>query len=332
MHDVFSGARQVRARLTTPSSREVEPEVRGFYGWSEGPTIVRPVGLSFLAGYRIGMEQPGAVGVMRQLQDLPRQWQGFAAEGAGMSVAIRSRLEPWHRDEFHKLVSTSGGRHSYMMHVGLGWALARLPQFTWPDLSQFDPAVAPLILDGYGFHEVFFHTEATLGVRGPLFPWKRWPGGREDAEQQVMQGIGRGCWFVGGGDPVVVHDMIDSFESRYRSSMWAGVGLAATYAGGRSAAGLRELVDRAGDDACWLRQGCAFATEARHRASTLTRHTALAAEVLCGRTVEDLVGVCAAVRPSAQESDSGNLSMYEQWRASIAKELSAPARRNIKVA
>lgn len=311
---------RVRAKIATPNLREVEPVVRGFYPWAEGASIVEPVGTSFLAGFRIAMEQPGAVATMRGLQDLPREWQGFAAEGAGMATAIRDQAMPG-RKNFHKLLSVSGGRHTYMMHVGLGWALARLPRQLWPNLEEYDPAVAPLILDGYGFHEVFFRTECTIRDRTVKFPLEKWPGDPGDAQHQLHQGVGRGMWFVAGGSPLLVSELFDTFPTQYASSLWAGVGLAATYAGGRDTDALAELLHRAGPHAPWVRQGSAFAVEARHRANTINSHTPIAAAALCDSTVERLIDLTAAQRPPAQAADSGDWSIYETWRTNVAAEL-----------
>ena len=43
-----------------------------------------------------------------------------------------------------------------MMHVGLGWALARLRRSVTPYLAQLDPLLGWLAVDGYGFHEGYF--------------------------------------------------------------------------------------------------------------------------------------------------------------------------------
>lgn len=332
MSTTADALRRLRANALTPSLREVDPTRRGFYGWESGDSVVRPVGEAFLRGYRIGMEHAGATEVMRGLQDVPVGMQGFAAEGAAMAVAVRGMLEPWRRAEFHRLVSVSGGRHAYMMHVGLGWALARMPLPLWPDLHRVDPMIGPLVLDGYGFHEVFFDTARVLSEKTVLrarglrrergrFPFDRWPGSEQDAVQQLMQGVGRGLWFVCGGSPGRLDTVIRSFAPDRQGSMWAGVGLAATYAGGRDAEGLRELKEAAGTHTGWLRQGSAFAAEARHRAGTTTAHTPVAVRVLCGTDLEEAVRACADTRPPGREADGGDWAVYERWRHRLAERL-----------
>ncbi|RPF19726.1 DUF1702 family protein [Myceligenerans xiligouense] len=314
--------RRLRATLTTPGVREVDPERRGFRPWEAGPSIVAPVGHAFLDGYRIAMTERGPAQAARRLDDLPRQWQGFAAEGAAMAITIRAALEPWSRHGFATFEAVTEGRHSYMAHVGLGWALARLPRPFWPDLTTLDPAVAPLVLDGYGFHEVFFHSTRTLERRGTGFPEHRWPGGAGAARQSLMQGIGRGLWFWAGGSPTGIADVVARFDRRFSGSLWAGTGLAAAYAGGRDRTALAELLTVAGDDRRWVRQGAAFAVEARHRAGTVNEHTPVASAALCGGPVADVVELVGSCRPRPADG-APDRTAYESWRRAVATALEA---------
>ncbi|MBL0887271.1 DUF1702 family protein [Myceligenerans indicum] len=316
----LAALRRLRAVLTTPGVREVDPVRRGFRPWEAGESIVSPVGRAFLDGYRLAMRAPDARRAAHRLEDLPRSWQGFAAEGAAMAITIRAALEPWSRREFAAFEAATSRRHTYMAQVGLGWALARLPRPLWPELSALDPALAPLVLDGYGFHEVFFHNARTLREHGTRFPAERWPGGAEAARQSLMQGIGRGLWFHAGGSPTGIAGLVAGFDQRFSGSLWAGTGLAAAYAGGRDRAALARLLTAAGDDRRWLRQGAAFAVEARHRAGTVNEHTPVASEALCGGTIDDVVGLVGAHRP---ETTAGkpDWTAYETWRRSVAAAL-----------
>lgn len=68
-------------------------------------------------------------------------------------------------DRFYSLVSIS---QPYIVHVGVGWGIARLP---WakrnPEahLRHYDPMLGWLMLDGLGFHEGYFHT--STWIRNP---------------------------------------------------------------------------------------------------------------------------------------------------------------------
>lgn len=314
--------RDLRTRVLTPSLAQIDPERRGFYPWAEGTSIVTPVGTAFLTGFKIGMRKPTPTDIIRTLQSLERAWLGFAAEGAAMAVSVRAMTEPWNRHAFDRLIAVSGGRHTYMMHVGLGWALARMPRQLWPDLRSLDPEIAPLVLDGYAFHQVFFHTRKTLAAGQVDFPLHLWPGDPRQAQQQLMQGLGRGLWFVCGGSERVLADRITDYDTRWHPALWAGVGLAMTYAGGRTRTGLNAVMDLAGPHLPWVRQGSAFAIEARVLGETVTDHTVLAANVICERDVTDLADLVRRHRPAPSATDGGDWTVYEQWRTRIAKELS----------
>ncbi len=316
--------RDLRRRVLTPSLQEVDPEYRGFYQWAQGDSIVPPVGRAFLIGYGAGAYEKNATSLMRRIDRIAPRWRGFAIEGAGMSMAMRDSLEPWRRSEFDRLLTMAGAQHGYLIYVGLGWALARLPHALWPRLERFDPLMVPLALDGYGFHQVFFHTRKTLdSAEPPEFPTHRWPGPTEDAHQQVMQGVGRGLWFVSGGNPQVAARLIGQYPARFHDSLWAGIGLAAAFAGGRDERGLDDVAHAAGTHLPWLRQGAAFGIEARIRGGTRTSHTDTAAHILCNAQADDIAALTWTLRPDAQHLAEHGTGSYETWRRSIATELGA---------
>ncbi len=110
-----------------------------------------------------------------------------------------------------------------MVHVGVGWAMARLPRFRWASIAPTDPLLRWLALDGYGFHQAYFRTQRYVReqYRDPSF---RWPGDetRRYAGHAVDQGIGRALWFIGGTDPAVVSDLVDSFAADRRADLYSG--------------------------------------------------------------------------------------------------------------
>src|SRR6185295_14439151 len=100
-----------------------------------------------------------------------------------------------------------------------------------------DPVLGWLALDGYGFHEAFFRTERSVRrqevprkVRGFGYP-----------RHAFDQGIGRCLWFVEGAHVGRIAATIGAFPEDRRPDLWSGVGLAATYAGGRGADDLLAL-------------------------------------------------------------------------------------------
>jgi hypothetical protein len=209
-----------------------------------------------------------------------------------------------------------------MAYVGIGWAMARLPRFRWPDGSAFDPLLRWLVLDGYGFHQAYFRTRRYVSeqYQDPRFPWpqgsQRWY-----ANRAIDQGIGRALWFVAGTDPERVAATIEEFPPERRSDLYSGAGLAASYAGGADEAELRLLWQRAGTYRAQVAQACVFAADARVRAGLVVPHTRVATQVFCGLTPEQAAEVSAVTRPDQPaQSDQDALPAYEVWRQRIANE------------
>ena len=202
-----------------------------------------------------------------------------------------------------------------MIHVGAGWAYARLGRRLPRAIEKLDPLLRWLAVDGYGFHEGFFHPNVTVVKRQ-----RRRPLGGYCA-RAFDQGLGRSLWFVEGAGVDAIAGIISSFESVRRPDLWAGVGLAAAYAGGVGGAELERLRDRAAlDHSGELAQGAAFAARANQLAGNPTAHLELACQVLCRCSWER---AAAVTEETLQElPDDGPVPAYEVWRGRIQKELS----------
>jgi hypothetical protein len=118
--------------------------------------------------------------------------------------------------------------------------------------------------------------------------------------------------------------MIDAFAQPRHADLWAGTGLAATYAGGADEAELNRLWQRAGRYRPQLAQGSAFAAGARVRAHLVVPHNEVATQVLCGMTPAEAAKVTDDVFPD--RSDHGDVPAYETWRQRIADELASVGR------
>ncbi|ROQ23222.1 uncharacterized protein DUF1702 [Streptomyces sp. PanSC19] len=311
----------LRRRLLTPPVSETTMEVRGFHVKNaEAKTRLEYIGEVFLRGYAYAVEAGSPAEAEELLETVPRDMRGFAYEGAGMGAAVYDSL-PGHGGRLDGLLAGRGRDHDYMIYVGVGWAMARLPKFLWPDISATDPLLRWLALDGYGFHQAYFKTDAYVRTPEIQHPF-RWNGGHNHYTlNAVDQGIGRALWFVGGTDPDVVTSLIRAYPERRHSDLYAGAGLACAYAGGVTEDELARFVEGAGRHRWALAQGSAFATEARVKAGTVIDHTHLAARVLCGTTAERASQVCRDTRPQALTG--GASPAYETWRRDIAAELAS---------
>ena len=311
--------RALRRWALTPDASECSLRKRGFHRKdATAQENLETVGAMFLRGFANAVEARTAEEAHDLLERVPAPFRGFAYEGAGMGAAVLDGLPLGSRDHVAELLTGPGAAHDYLVHVGVGWAMARLPRFRWPAGAGFDPLLRGLVLDGYGFHQAYFHTRRYVHeqYRELPFPWPR-DTGAADAHHAVDQGIGRALWFVGGSDVDVVTGLVERFAADRRADLYAGVGLAATYAGGADEDELTRLRERSGEHRPQLAQASAFAAEARVRAGLVQDHTHVATRVLCGTTPEAAAAVTQDLRPRG----STDPSAYETWRRDIADRL-----------
>ncbi|MFB7915413.1 DUF1702 family protein [Streptomyces sp. NPDC056061] len=307
--------RVLRRRLLTPNISATKLEVRGFYRKNpEAQELLETVGRSFLRGYGYAVEARSTEEAEEWLASVPRAFRGFAYEGAAMGAVVLDAL-PGHKGRLAGLLAGEGRNHIYMIYVGIGWALARLPKFLWPDVTRTDPLLRWLVLDGYGFHQAYFHTDRYVhDTRRHPFSWANGP--ESYAARAIDQGIGRALWFVGGTDTDRVSDLIAAYPAHRHADLYGGAGLAATYAGGADREELEHLAQRAGEHLVHLGQGAAFAAEARERAGLTIASTHLATDVLCGTTPQRAARVCTDLMPDPK--DRGDVPAFEFWRQEIA--------------
>ncbi len=239
------------------------------------------VGRTFVRGYHAALGMTAPEPLAAELRQVEEEFRGFAFEGAAMGLALLDYLPPLKGNRWQAFLDGPGEPHAYMVHVGLGWAAARLPwvrRSTGRYLRGFDPLLRWLVLDGYGFHEGYFH-------------WQRYAQGQAPpsrlagyARRAFDQGLGRSLWFVVGADVTRIAETIRSFSPRRHADLYGGVGLACAYAGGVDRPAYEALREAAGDHWVELAQGVAFAAKARQRAGIMAAHAELACEVVCGTT------------------------------------------------
>ncbi len=276
------------------------------------------VGETFVHGFNAALEQPAPGELGARLDELENEWRGFAYEGAAMALALLDYLLPWKRSRWQAFLEDKGDAHAYMVHVGAGWAAARLPwvRSNLPRrLRRLDPLLRWLVVDGYGFHEGYFHPQQSIDRQAVP---KRLSG---YARRAFDQGLGRSVWFVEGADVQRVTKTVGRFPPERHGDLFGGIGLACTYAGGVERAEIEALQEAAGAHRDGLAQGAAFAAKARQRAGCTTDHTELACQVLCGTSAEEAAAVtdrCLVDLPP-----DGVETAYEVWRGRIQEHVSA---------
>lgn len=312
----FAAARplaKLRQRLFGISPEEVTFKRRGFH--ERGPELTRrleQVGRTFLSGYHAALADEAPDALTLRLEEVEESFRGFAYEGAAMGLCLLDQLSPLRRGSVRAFLNGAGSRHPYMIHVGVGWAIARLPWLRRNVVRatrDLDPLLRWLAVDGYGFHEGYFH-------------WRRYAA-RPDgfarfggyAVHAFAQGLGRSLWFVEGADVTRIPSAAASLPKHLHADIWSGVGLACAYAGGAAEREVEGLRAAAGGFGAELAQGAAFAAKTRLRAGNLTQHTEVACRVLCGLSAPSAAEVTDEMLEGLPED--GDVPAYEVWRLRI---------------
>lgn len=312
--------RTVRRRVLTPDVSDTRLDKRGFHAKNDGAKeLLESVGQNFIKGFGHAAYARTPGEAEQLLETVSRDFRGFAYEGATMALAIMDAMSVRPGRRVAGFLAGRGGRHVYMAHIGIGWAMARLPRPLWRRIRPTHPLLHWLALDGYGFHQAYFHTDQY--VRGQhRSTGFRWPLERPHpyAHQAIDQGIGRALWFVEGTDAARVAGRIGAFPRQRHGDLFSGAGLAATYAGGADEAELAEFWKLAGDHRPAVAQACAFAAKARVLAGLVTPHTHLASSVFCGMPPEEAAAVTD--RALIDLPPDGDIPSFEVWRLRIAEE------------
>lgn len=276
-------------RFLKIDSREVEFARRGFICSNpQTRNRLENIGRVFLQGYSAALQDKDQSMLANRLDQIDREHRGFAYEGAGMALALLDGIG-LRRNAFMQFTAGAGGQHIFMLHVGAGWAYARLPWIRRRievAFKKLHMVLRWLVIDGYGFHEGYFHGKAQGG------PANLAPRLSHDARHVFYQGLGRSLWFVKGADVRRISGAILAFPQPYHSDAWSGVGLACAYAGGIAPDVIEDLRVRAGAHAPALAQGAAFAAKARQLAGNPARHTDAACLVLCRMRAHEAAALC----------------------------------------
>jgi hypothetical protein len=304
-------------RILSIPAEEARVTRRGFSVRDPGVQLrLESIGETFLAGYHAALREEGGAALTRRLRSIDSEMQGFAFEGAAMSLTLLDHMMPVNRGRFQRFLAGDGQPHAYMLHVGAGWALARLPWLRWRTdafLRGLDPLLGWLAMDGFGFHQGYFYWPRPVRQEIPR-------GLSAYARRAFDQGLGRSLWFVEGAEAAQIGATIGTFSQSRRADLWSGVGLASAYAGGVCESALELLREAAGEYLPQVAQGVAFAAKARERAGNPAPHTDLACRVLCRASAER----AAAITDSALENlpPDGVEPAYEAWRQRIQEQFS----------
>lgn len=298
-------------RILRLRPKQLEPARRGFL---PAEPSVQPrldaVIECFAAGYNAAI----APRACRTLADMPHELRGFAVEGAAMSSALADLITLSGGRRLRALSGEYGDRYVHLIHVGAGWAFARLRRRPWRGVRFGQPVLRWLAWDGWGFHQAFFGADDVLERQGIE------PAARGEARPVRDQGIGRALWFYAGADPSAIAAVIGRFPRQRQPDLWAGIGLAASYTGAQPPPVANRLARDGRAYRAHLGQGAAFAAKAHLLSGRVPEASAAVIEILAGAPPEVAAGWTDSCLRDAVADGADSVTEYQRWRASIRSE------------
>ena len=272
------------ARLLTIRPEEASFQARGFDLSGTDRALGRRLEVmleSFIGGYntvvRAGSDQSLCAELYRNYD---QHHVGFAFEGIGLYLTMLDLGLPGRSNRLDQFTKGAGKNHDFIIAVGAGFAVARVP---WglrsinSYLLTLDPFVGWCIPGGYGFHEGFFkHRRFIDGAEAP--PRILSPEGKRIFDS----GLGRAMWWVKCANPEKIAAAINGFAESRRAELWAGIGIAACYAGGVSDTALYKLNELAGSFRYDFLSGLPFGARLRQKAGNYSVWTESACGVVIG--------------------------------------------------
>jgi hypothetical protein len=304
---------RLRKRIFEIPFEEVTCDRRGFNDSGHAARErLEHIGRSFLQGYHAALNDEGLESLVFKLEAVDHDFSGFAYEGAAMGLTLLDQLSFRKRERLLTFLNGAGSRHTYMVHVGVGWAIARVPWLrrNFEKAAQhLDPLLRWLAADGNGFSDFYFNFPAVMRKPERL---ERLQGYTRHA---YAQGVGRGLWFVAGASADQVSRWISLLPRSLHGDLWSGIGLACAMAGGADRAAIEQLKLLSGDHQAAMAQGAAFAAKTRQQADNPTQHTEMACQILCGLDANAAAQLTDATRRCLPVDAIG--PAYEIWRRRI---------------
>lgn len=237
------------------------------------------------------------------------EFVGFAIEGASMGLFMRKQK---HGDEAGLKAFQAGpwGRYKALIYAGIGLGIGEFNLSPSDAVDEAADLMAAFIVDGYAFHFGFIDPANHLGGQP-------WPAGIDGDVGRIFDvGLARSLWFSRAGVAALVAESMEAFDGARHEDLWAGVGFAATYAGGLSDADVDVLFDAAGPHRRWLAAGSSLAAHVRVQSGNLVPTTESNCLALTGRSAGDADSLCAQAASAVGVDTS--LAGFLSWRGRIA--------------
>ena len=276
---------------------------------------------AFMNGYNTSLELGLSHILFSELQAFDPSFRGFAYEGAGMGMAMIDYIIPGNQNRFQRFVDSSPN-YTSLAYIGAGFAIAVLRRDLNRSLSTMDPMQRWWAIDGYGFYKGIFNWKGSVGKQRVPKQINGY------ALRAFDRGVGRAIWFALSGNIDEIVRTLKAFPESRHPDLWAGIGVASTYAGGVEKQILEELITAAGSYASYLPLGSSLAANARYRADNIVDHNNLACSVYCGMSAENAAKLTFTVEQelagTKQEPVFTPEPVFELYRETIRSRLMQP--------
>src|SRR5215470_1670244 len=181
------------------------------------------IGRSFLQGYHAALCDEDPEVLASKLEAVGHESCGFAYEGAAMGLTLLDQLSLWKRGRLLTFLNGVGSKHTYMVHVGVGWAIARVPWLRrnfQQAVAHLDPLLRWLAADGNGFSDFYYKFHYFLRKPERLNQLQGY------SRHAYAQGVGRSLWFVTGAKAELISQSISRLPQPLHGDLWSGAGLA----------------------------------------------------------------------------------------------------------
>ena len=332
----LSALTRLKRLVLSLNPKEASFSRRGFPGMnSPSREHLETILHAFIDGYHLAIVESDTSELVRRLKSsIPPEFVGFSYEGIGLYLAMMDLMIPG-SSRLEAFTHSAGASQDYITMVGAGFAIARVPlalRRLESYQNRLDELTAFCLADGYGFHEGFFE-------------WKSFLDGRKQApasfnhQNKILfdSGIARAMWWVYGADPVAIATAISRFAEERRPEMWAGIGVALSYAsaGPNNANPSAKLLELSGPYRYDLLSGIPFAAHMRWKGGNPAPWTERACAELLHMSVEETSDlILNALRnfldnwhgPEADRRTSGYLAVRENTKQRLMEKLSVRAR------
>jgi enediyne biosynthesis protein E3 len=263
---------------------EAEFKIRGFEEGFPAQNRLELVAKTVVNGYNIALETGLSKSLSIAIAQVTNELIGFFHEGVAMGLFTLDLFSIGNKNRLYDFIEGEGRNHAYMSYIGAGIASAifrnnNFEYFT----SKANSEGESLFLNGIGFYNAYFKPKKTLKE---MFIPKSFAGKEAYFVEGYDNGIGRAVWFYNSGEPTKIFETVNAFPPERQGAVWAGIGLAATYAGGVSEEKIHLLKRLSGKYAYRLGEGSFLATHTRRLAGN-PHPTDTTERILTGRSSEE---------------------------------------------